>query len=209
MRREDHAQSAILTPPESQLKTYPVRILAVIVVYKMSPLQTPSFVTLQRAKEAVPHDRLELKTLLYDNTCDGQDPGKLPEDVEYQAAEQNNGLSLAYNQALLQAAAGGYDWLLTLDQDTALPQDFLFRVSEIAAAFSHDPSIAAIVPRITDSGISISPTWFRWGAVPRYYDATQVGPGGPTTFAFNSAAVLKVDVLKHVGGYNPWFWLDF
>lgn len=185
-----------------------VRMLAVIVVYKMSALQTQSFITLQRAREAVPSDKLDLKTYLHDNSCDGRDPGPIPDGIEYHAATENTGLSLAYNQALRFALLNGYDWLLTLDQDTSLPPNFLLRVTEVAAAIEDDPSIAAIAPLISDGGVHISPTWFLADALPRYYDGSTVGIGHRRTYAFNSAASLRVASLVEVGGYNPWFWLD-
>jgi len=185
----------------------PIRILAVIVTYKMEPLQTPSFLTLQKAQRELPDGRLKLKTLIYDNSCDGRNPATLPDDVEYEAALVNTGLSLAYNKALSRAIASGYDWLLTLDQDTTLPSDFLLRITETAATLAHDNSIAAIVPSIKDAGTNISPIWFFAGVLPRYYHGT-VGLGARTTSAFNSAALLRVAAVREVGGYNPWFWLD-
>jgi GT2 family glycosyltransferase len=187
----------------------PVRILAIIVVYKASPLLTPSFLTLQRAREAVPSDRVELKTLLYDNTGDGQNPGVMPDGVEYFAASQNDGLSHAYNQGLRMAASKGCDWLLTLDQDSTLPENFLLHVNEIAPAIRKDLSIAAIVPLITESGKTHSPYWFFAGTIPRYYAAGTVVVSTHDTYAFNSASMLRVAALIEVGGYNPWFWLDY
>jgi GT2 family glycosyltransferase len=186
-----------------------VRILAVIVIYKMSPLRAPSFITLQRAVEAVSGGRLELKTLLYDNTCDGSDPGPLPPGVEYFAAGENLGLSHAYNHALRLAASNGYEWLLTLDQDSSLPANFLLRVTEIAGAIERDTSVAAIVPLVTEYGKTHSPYWFTGGTLPRYYDANSMGVSTRDTYAFNSASTLRVAALKEVGGYNPWFWLDY
>lgn len=186
----------------------PIRMLAIIVVYKMSPLQTPSFLSLQQAKLAVPEGKLELRILLYDNSCDGQDPGILPDGVECQAASQNLGLSHAYNQALVLAAANGYEWLVTLDQDTVLPSNFLRRIVEIATDIGDDSSVAAIVPVIKAGEKCISPTWFLGGALPRYYAAGEAGIATHDTYAFNSASTLRVAALYEVGGYNPWFWLD-
>jgi len=197
------------TSAEESQEQHQLRILAVIVVYKMSPLQTPSFLSIQQAREAVPSVRLDLKVYLYDNSCDGQDPGSVPEGVEYHAASRNEGLSQAYNDALRFALANGYEWLLTLDQDTSLPSNFLKRVTEIAGAVANDPSIAAIAPLISDGGVNISPTWFFADALPRYYNKNTIGTGRPRTYAFNSAATLRVASLVKVGGYNPWFWLDY
>ena len=40
--------------------------------------------------------------------------------VEYRHAEENGGLLAAYTEALKRAKENGIDWLLLLDQDTAL-----------------------------------------------------------------------------------------
>ncbi len=186
-----------------------VRILAVIVVYKMSPLQTPSFISLQRSSETVSSGRLCLKIVLYDNSCDAKDPGPMPEGVEYHAADQNAGLSSAYNYALRIARSQGYHWLLTLDQDSRLPLNFLDRVADIADAVQSDSSVAAIVPHIVEREKTHSPYWFFAGAFPRYYKAEASGLSVHETYAFNSGAMLRVSALLAVGGYNPWFWLDY
>ena len=184
-------------------------ILAVIVVYKVDPLQTASFISLLRAREAVSSERLSVRILLYDNTCTAQAPECLPDGVEYFASSENLGLSAAYNYALRLAESQGYDWLLTLDQDSELPVNFLTRLSEIADAVEADLSIAAIVPFIVESGRTHSPYWFFAGAFPRYYKAGNSGAPGHDTYAFNSAATLRVSALMEIGGYNPWFWLDY
>jgi GT2 family glycosyltransferase len=184
-------------------------MLAVIVVYKMSPLRTPSFLALREAQQTVPAGRLALRILLYDNSCNGEDPGPMPDGVSYTATTQNSGLADAYNQAILYAVEHGYDWLLTLDQDTALPPGFLLRVIEIASKVADDLSIAAITPLIIDGGRTHSPYWFSCGVLPRYYRARDVGVPARDTYAFNSASTFRVTALTAVGGYSPWFWLDY
>ena len=186
-----------------------MRILAVIVVYKRNALETSSFITLQRAREAVPPGRLDLRIHFHDNSCDGRDPGPIPDAVEYHAAGENSGLSRAYNHAARFAVSNGYDWLLTLDQDSSVPLNFLVRITEIAGAIENDLSIAAIVPLITEGGKMHSPYWFFGGVLPRYYPAGENRVSTHDTYAFNSASTLRVSTLREVGGYNPWFWLDY
>ena len=185
-----------------------IRIFAIVVVYKMNPIETPSFVSLQRARASVSGNRLCLRILLYDNSCDAPYAGTMPDGVEYYAASKNAGLSSAYNHALRLAASHGYDWLLTLDQDSVVPVNFLDRLTEIAAAVEANRSVAAIVPFISEGGKTHSPYWFLAGAFPRYFKAGTSGVSAHDTYAFNSAATLRVSALMEVGGYNPWFWLD-
>lgn len=195
--------------PDSSAENHPVRILAIIVMYKMSPSQSPSFTTLQRAKESIRPGDVEIKLMIYDNSCDGSDHNPHQEDVVYVAATENRGLSHAYNEALRYAGANGYNWLLTLDQDSSLPVQFLATIGSIAASISKNAAIAAIVPRITEKGRTHSPFWFAGGIVPRYCADEKTGISTHALYAFNSAATFRVSALKQVGGYHPWFWLDY
>jgi glycosyltransferase involved in cell wall biosynthesis len=183
-------------------------MIAVIVLYKMAPGQSASFSSLLTALAAVPAGDLQLKILLYDNTPNPNAPGPLPANTLYVAAADNAGLADAYNQALELAEAEGSAWLLTLDQDTDLPADFLIKVSSIARQVESTPVIAAIVPRITENGKVFSPYWFQAGAFPRWFRKDFAGVSSQAAFAFNSASTMRVSALRQVGGYSPWFWLD-
>jgi GT2 family glycosyltransferase len=185
-----------------------VRVVAVIVLYKNPPQQSASWMSLQATLKAVPEGTLQLKVLLYDNTPGGQDPGLLPAGVLYQAAGCNGGLAEAYNQALQLAEDEGYDWLLTLDQDTMLPTDYLSLMSDLALHTESDDRVAAIVPQLLDFGRHLSPVSIRfWGV--SYFPQGFEGISRRVAYAFNSASLFRVKTLKQIGGFNPYFWLDY
>lgn len=184
-------------------------LFAVIVLYRLRPSESAAFKTLQTAISRGGSREMYVKVLLYDNTPGGCDPGALPEGVQYEAAKQNAGLAAAYNRALEIAEAEGFDWLLTLDQDTSLPEHFVSRLSEIADRISLNNSIAAIVPQITENGRALSPYWFRLGFIPRYFPIGFAGVPKQASSAFNSASTVRVSALRMIGGYNPRFWLDY
>ena len=189
-------------------QTFQVSITAVIVLYKRLPDQSEALVTLQAAFGAAQALGLRLQILLYDNTPGGQYPGSLPSDVLYHASPRNEGLAAAYNWAIERADENNSDWLLTLDQDTTLPQDFLVRIGTVAHQLAETPAIGAIVPRITGAGKSLSPYRFFCGAIPFWYTAEFNAVSPHPVFAFNSAALIRISTLHQVGGYSPWFWLD-
>ena len=110
--------------------------------------------TLLIAAEEASRSGIELGILVWDNTPGGQDPGEIPAGARYEAGPDNPGLARAYNRGLEIAVEGEYQWLLTLDEDTALPPDFLVRLSQIAREIATTPSIASIVPLIKGSGKS-------------------------------------------------------
>jgi len=186
----------------------PVSLLAVIVLYKISPEQSISYQSLRAAITRLSHDNLRVKVLLYDNTPGGQDPGVLPEGVQYEADVLNRGLAHAYNHALKIAQLDGFDWLLTLDQDTTLPQHFLSELTHAVNRIGGDPTVAAIVPQITGEGRMLSPNYFLFDVLPRFFPKGFVGISTRATYAFNSGSTLRVAALHEIGGYSPLFWLD-
>jgi glycosyltransferase involved in cell wall biosynthesis len=184
-----------------------IRIAAIIVLYKLAPEHSASFRTLRAAATAA-GDKVQLKVLLCDNSPEGRGQGAPPVGVEYKVASHNAGLAAAYNWALSCAEAEGYDWLLTLDQDTQLPEHFLCRIADIAKQIESTPAVAAIVPQIVAAGRLVSPNWFLGGVLPRWFHKGFRGVPPQPTYAFNSAATLRVSALRQIGGYSPWFWLD-
>lgn len=183
-------------------------LFAVIVLYRLRPNESAAFKTLQMAISRGGSREMYVKVLLYDNTPEGCDPGALPEYAEYEVSQRNAGLAAAYNRALEIAEAEGFEWLLTLDQDTSLPEYFLSRLSEIAASPSLNNSIGAIVPQISDTGRILSPSWWLWNSVPRRFHPGFTGVSKRAASAFNSASTVRVSAVRMIGGYNPRFWLD-
>jgi len=185
----------------------PVSILAVVVLYQMLPSESQAFRTLQASVNGLNQNDVRVKLLLYDNTPGGQDPGTLPNNTEYWAAKNNRGISSAYNYALEMADAQGYDWLLTMDQDTRVPEQFLDRLSKTAQIVACCPNVAAIVPEVSDHGVFISPNIVSLGRsirLPKNY----IGIPKGELSAINSATTWRVRTWREIGGFNPLFWLD-
>ena len=131
-------------------------VLAVIVLYKMRINESAAFRTLMAAKSQLPRQS-DVRILLYDNSSEAHDPGTLPAGVQYEAPRRNAGLAAAYNRALAIAESERCTWLLTLDQDTTLPSNFLSQMGESALNLEPDDRVAAIVPCMTDAGRDLSP----------------------------------------------------
>ncbi len=184
-------------------------ILAVIVLYKTSPHASSTSVrTLARTLAATDPGMLRLKVLLFDNSPTAQGITGLFEQEEYLSAPSNPGLAEAYNAGIRIAQQEGFDWLLTLDQDTVLPETFLAELARAIAVVGPTPEIAAVVPFVQGAGRVLSPYTFRWGALPQWFPFGYVGVPDTPTYALNSASLLRVDALCQVGGYDPRFWLD-
>ncbi len=190
-------------PESSRLK-----VTAVIVLYRMNAAESPAFQSVLAAREEIGSARGDVGVVLWDNSPAPDAAPNLPEGVYYFADESNSGLATAYNRALAWAEEQGSAWLLTLDQDTAVPRDFWVKMAAAARESSRYAGVGAIVPQIAAGGRQLSPNHFQFGVIPRWYRPGFVGVPGEPVFAFNSGAMLSTAALKQVGGYDPRFWLD-
>ena len=189
------------------------RILAVIVLYKQRPSASVTVATLAQALRE--NASVDCSVLIHDNSPAGDVVAEeLPEGFRYYAAPVNRGLYAAYEGARLsatgQGAAGpaeGCDWLLTLDQDTALPADFFSAIEPGLRAAKEDPRIAAIVPHLAEGERLLSPAYVGLSRT-KPMPASFSGVPAREARAFNSAALLRVEALNAIGGFDPCFWLD-
>jgi glycosyltransferase involved in cell wall biosynthesis len=185
-----------------------LKVMVVIVLYRIAPLDSPAFRSVMAARETFSRDAGEVRVLLWDNSPSADAGKNLADGVAYFPDESNSGLATAYNRALEWAELHGAEWLLTLDQDTAVPSEFFVKMASAATASTRYAGVGAVVPQIAAEGRQLSPNWFQFGAVPRWYRSGYVGVPAEPVFAFNSGAMLRVEALKQVGGYDPRFWLD-
>ena len=189
------------------------RIFAVIVLYKQRPSASVTVATLARAIRE--NHGLDCEVLIHDNSPSSDFAAdELPEGFRYYPAPVNHGLYAAYEGARLSAGAGrsgapaqGYDWLLTLDQDTALPADFFKAIEPGLRAAKDDPRIAAIVPHLAEGNRLLSPAYVGLSRT-RPMPASFGGVPRREARAFNSAALLRIEALDAIGGFDPCFWLD-
>lgn len=193
------------------------RILAVVVLYRASSelaleadlLLLKTVVGLERAFRENPQLRQTYKLLFWDNSPQPLPSGVLPLEARYHHAEQNVGVAGAYNGAAQIATEIGATWLLLLDDDTCVTEQFLAGMREHARSVSEDREIAAVVPLLVAGDAIISPQLWHFArhvALPR--PATTYTERR-AMFAANSGTLLRIEALHAVGGYNPRFWLDY
>jgi GT2 family glycosyltransferase len=187
----------------------PIAILAVIVLYKKKLDESPALRSLRASLECLDKCQdLRLKILIYENESSGIEAGVLPGNVVYHSSPCNGGLVSAYNFALRMATTEGFDWLLTLDQDSTVPQVFVSHLATIAKEILDQEEIAAIVPHVLSRKIFISPHFQkrgRWVRLTAEFDGIPEGE----VCAINSGTTWRTSALREVGGFNPLFWLDY
>jgi GT2 family glycosyltransferase len=185
-----------------------MKLFVVVVIYKMRPSESPTLQTLMKSIDRLLWLGERVSVLIWDNTPNGQDPGRLDPGVRYVSAPENPGLAKAYNHASEIAEAEGFEWLLTLDQDTRLPDDFVEKILEAVRGVQSEGKVAAIVPQVIGDNRPLSPFRFAGGALPRLLPPGYAGMTESATYAVNSAATIRIASLRQVGGYNPLFPLD-
>ncbi|MGG5316777.1 glycosyltransferase [Enterococcus sp. AZ072] len=178
----------------------------VIVLYQIKASESPTIQTLQQILTS--NELPELRqVIVFDNSVSEDNPVFTDERFVYHFAEGNQGLAKAYNYVWPKSLSKGCHWLITLDQDTSLTNDYFSAVAdEIDQA---DKNIAIIAPVIYDKEKQISPVQSntlrplhtflpRGGKI--YYNQVMV---------INSAAVISLDFLQAIGGYNETFSMDY
>lgn len=188
----------------------PDRVQCVLVLYRMALQQSESFQTLSAALLANRDLAARTSLLVYDNSPDAAPldvPDGLCAELRYEHDATNGGLAVAYNSALRLAEKAGCTWLWLFDQDTTIVSGLL---AALYAAIdgSAAPAVNAIVPRLVQDGVLLSPVAvqrFRYRRLPMHVTGTQ----RVEVTALNACACLRVSALQAIHGFPQRYWLDF
>lgn len=180
----------------------PPRITAVLVLYRVPLEQSTCFLSLRSAL-AANEQHANLFLLVYDNSPTSGGPAGFPATLLYRHDATNGGVAAAYNAGLREARANGSEWLLLLDQDTAVTRDYLHELRESTRDVPTD--VVAIIPRLVQNGDTHSPqTLPRLSHQPLPESLTGLLP--MKVSAFNSGAALRVRAVER---FPDRYWLDF
>lgn len=184
----------------------PTGVLAVVVLYRRRPEESESLISFRECLPAA-EGRLRFGLLVWDNSPSAQQAPEMPGvHVRYLSDPANPGLAAAYAEGLRLAQAAGMDWLLLLDQDTVLTEDYLRELGETLAAVPG--AVGAVVPKLLHAGGVHSPhprpRWAHRGVA-----ADRFGVAVEELSAFNSGAVLRVSALKSMGGFPAAFPMEY
>ncbi len=184
------------------------QILAVVVRYKTPIAESQTLQGLAQALVADPTLAAAYKVLVWDNSPEPLLDPQLPIPFEYRHSDRNLGVSGAYNSAMEFAEAHGCRWMLTLDQDTTLNENYLLRMLSLSRELAHNRQICSIVPFVRSHGELVSPR--RLGKLNRVFqiDRNFSGLLHANAYAINSASLMRVEALREIGGYSEDFWLD-
>jgi GT2 family glycosyltransferase len=181
-------------------------VLAVVVTYRRewTSVRSGDFLVDTLGRQTSDGLTLE-RALIYDNSPEPTArPSTASDLLVYVHDPRNRGTQAAYWHGLELARSKGHDWLLLLDQDTALPPDYLASVSRLKVA-----DLDVLLPNVVHGNKVISPGYLsRWGSV--VSGALPHSPsdkGTPTGIA--SGAMIRSSALQRLGKPPAELWLDF
>lgn len=179
----------------------------VIVFYKQKIETSTTFKSLVKlfAKNEI---NKQFEIILYDNSPEPQsyDIQDFPfAKVSYVHDKRNLGIAVAYNYAYNIAVNNESDWLLLLDHDTELNDDYFNKIVNLP---EFNDKIGAVVPMVKTREQRISPVYSA-SLRPLVGEMPQPGLQTQHIMAINSGALISVDFLKKIDGFNEEFPLDY
>jgi hypothetical protein len=172
----------------------------VLVLYQCSLRESIAFTTLE---EQLRKNSIDYELMIYNN-----DKNQKIEHEKYVVinSEKNQKLSKAYNFALERAIKNRRKWLLLLDQDTFIPDNYFVELEKLFAS-NYSPDLVAIVPFLETDGKILSPKkispYMRFDS-----NVNKAGYTRERINAFNSMSLLRADFMKLIGGFSNQFPLD-
>lgn len=188
-----------------------MKITAVIVFYKLKPEQSKTLESIKNILMNNSEASLFHSLLLYDNSPESHQV-ELRDingvDVLYIHDSRNLGIAAAYNYALDAAQKNGSEWLLLLDQDTELTENYIEKAFTDKALDNKKDKIAAVIPKIYNENTMISPV--KGNTLrPLREELPMPGLHKKPIMGINSGAFININFLNEIGGFNTEFSLDY
>ncbi|WP_318507259.1 glycosyltransferase [Bacillus sp. T3] len=183
-----------------------MKTTVVMVVYNIKVNYSKTFQALSNLLNQNMIDK-DLSIIIYDNSPVKQE---IPSEYKYlnilyKHDPRNIGIVTAYNYAFQKAKEEGSEWLLLLDHDTELTEDYF---AQLHLLDSFDKNIAAVVPQIHCENQMISPVYSD-RLRPLQGERPGTGEQNTPVMAINSGAFIRVSFLDKINGFNSEFPLDY
>jgi len=181
------------------------KILAVIVLYKIKLHDSLTFKTLLTSLEK---SSSNLSLFVYDNSPSGDDFVFQYDNIEifYEGDKLNSGISRAYNRAGEFARTKNLDWLLFLDQDSSLPDNF---IQTVRNSINQNPKQVFFAPILKHNQTTLSPCNFKYNKGSEIKNIKSGISLLENKSVLNSGIVVKLSTFFKAGGYNEKVELDF
>jgi glycosyltransferase involved in cell wall biosynthesis len=185
-----------------------MKLTMVVVLYKLKPEESKTFQTLSRIFNSSNSSFNDIELIIYDNspTEHGFRPPRHEGiHITYKHDHRNLGIAAAYNYAWSVAKANNSQWLLLLDHDTELTQEYFNSILNLSNV---PEEVVAVVPKINSENTMISPV-FSQSLRPLKEERPSPGIQDRPVMAINSGALISVNFLNELNGFNEDFSLDY
>lgn len=120
-------------------------------------------------------------------------------NVHLTKEKENKGIAYALNSNFSLAKADGYCWLITLDQDSIISEEFLNKYLTVIEKMNNEPCITIICPKIIDKNINE----VIFGGDGKYEEITDAEK------LITSGSCIRVSGWQKVGGFYNKLFIDF
>lgn len=174
-------------------------LLIVMVIYQQPLSSSKAWISL------VNELPLQYSLFLFDNSDEPQELPPSNHQVFYHFNSSNAGVAKAYNAGWQKAKQLGKQWILLLDQDTAISRH-LFESFELS--ISKFPEIKVFAPILADHFGTVSPFYFKHGMSKRIKKMQAGVVSFENRRTVNSGTLVKTIVFDHVDGFDERLPLD-
>lgn len=185
-----------------------MKLTLVIVLYKQRPEESKTFLTLKQTLLSLDKELENIDVIIYDNSPEKQEFNPLSLKglhTSYIHDPRNLGIVPAYNYAWTAAKENGSQWLLLLDHDTELTELYIRGILNLPEM---GLEVAAVVPKIISENTMISPVYSD-SLRPLKEERPKEGLQEKPVMAINSGALIRLEFLNEIGGFNLDFPLDY
>ncbi len=180
-----------------------ISLCCAIILYKMRLDESTAFSAIHT--QALKCKDANIHIFIYDNSPTSDITHIKYPYIHYQHNADNPGLGYAYNAAAQYAHQEHLEWLLLLDQDTNIPDDFL---QKYLKAIHNNTNIKLFVPHVFQSnGQELSPLR-RWKAQSKQLITNQTYPI-KQYLLINSGLCIQLKLFENSGGYDEKIRVDF
>ncbi len=177
-------------------------IVIIITLYNSELIESESFMSLININDK---QIIDYNLILYNNSKEIEIPNH--ESYLIINDKTNQKLAGAYNFALNYALKNNQEWILLVDQDTEITQDYFIKLASFLESDKQSNDIVAIVPFIKENSQVLSPHKINFFNCRRKVISNS-GLQNDYVSAFNSMSLLKVNFITSIGGFNIDFPLD-
>lgn len=170
-----------------------MKIAAVTVLYN------PTKETFQNIKGYI--DEVE-KVYAVDNSYDDHSEYVFSEKIEYLPNCDNLGIAAALNRGAEKAYADGYDWLLTMDQDSRFENGVVTKMADFINEVKNGNPPEEFPVTYEKLGL-VSPLHI----IRSHFNEEAEGIDSPAV-VMTSGNLISLNAYKDIGGFKDWYFID-